>query len=182
MTRLTRALVALFVLLNGAGCATILYSPQNVKIKEEIALADSFAAQGNYKGAASGYERTLKEAPQHPWLEQTLFSLGCLYASDKNPDKDFGRALSYFQRLNKEFPQSRFTAGIQVWAGFLGELVELTARTAELAADASLKTKKIKELETLILAQKAAIEALQQQLAKMKEIDIQSEAKAKIKK
>jgi outer membrane protein assembly factor BamD (BamD/ComL family) len=182
MTPLTRALTALFVLLNGAGCATILYSPQNVKIKEEIAQADGFALKGNYKQAVLGYERTLKEVPRHPWLEQTLFDLGCLYASDKNPDKDFGRALSYFQRLNKEFPRSRFIAGIQVWAGFLAELVDLTARTAELSADASLKTKRIKELEALIQTQKAAIEALQQQLNKMKEIDIQSEAKAKIKK
>ena len=74
--------------------------------------------------------------------------------------------------------------------------VELKARTVEFAKDRSsleqeiarLRTenleleslgKKLKELEDLIQTQKTTIETLQNQLKKMKEIDIQSEKKAK---
>ena len=182
MIRWTRALAAAVVVLSGAGCATILYSAKDAKIKEELVQARCFETNGDYKGAVAAYEQTLRENPTHPWLDETLFSLGSLYAAPKNPDKDIARAFLYFQRLNKEFPQSRFSAGIQVWMGLIEELAELVAKKAEWTADTALKARRLKDYEALIQAQKATIEALQQQLAKMKEIDIQSETKAKIKK
>jgi TolA-binding protein len=179
-----------------------------VKIRKEIARAEYLAGRGNYKEAVALYEQTIKESSKNPWREQVLFNLGRLYALNENPDKDYARALSYLQRLKKEFPKSRFKIGIQSWLGLLGNLVtlelELKARTAELAqhklssqletarwnaerrelesswsGEIKLKDKKIRELETLIQTQKTAMEALQQQLKKMKEIDIQSEKKAK---
>jgi len=182
MPRWTRALAAAAVALTGAGCAVLMYSPKDVKIKEEIVQARRFEENGDFKGAIAAYEQTLKENPAHPWLEETLFSLGRLHASSANPDKDFNRSLFNFLRLGKEFPKSRLTAGIRVWMDLIAELAELETKNAEWTADAAVKARKIKEYEALIQTQKAAIEALQQQLAKMKEIDIQSETKAKIKK
>lgn len=205
---MTRNPAILFAFLGCTCCSTILYSPQNAKIKSEIARAEFLAGRGNHKEAIVLYEQAIKESSKNPWREKVLFSLGCLYASNENPDRDFARALFYFQRLRNEFPKSRFKAGIQVLAGLLENLVslesELRARTATFAqkklsleqeiarliaerlelesswaAEIKQQNKKIRELETLIQTQKIAIEALQQQLKKMKEIDIQSEKKAK---
>jgi len=125
-----------------------------------------------------------------------LFSLGRLYASDENPGMDFARSLYFLKRLNSEFPKSRFRAEAQVWVGLLEKLysleVDLMARTedqlslereiAKLRADhreLESRDKRLSELESLIKTQKQAIEALRQQLKRMKEIDIQSEKKAK---
>ena len=52
-------------------------------------------------------------------------------------------------------------------------------REAAWSAELNLKAKKLKELEALVESQKASLESLQRQLRKMKEIDIQSERKAK---
>jgi len=204
---MTRTLAIVLALLGCSGCSTVWFSHQNAQIKSEITQAEYLAARGDYEEALLGYEQILKKSPKNPWRDQVLFSLGCLYALDENPDKDFARSLSYFQRLKEEFPKSRFKAQIQVWVGFLETLVslelELEARKAEFAEnksalekeiarlkaerlelesswskEISLKANKLRELENLIEAQETAIETLQQQLKKMKEIDIQSEKKA----
>jgi tetratricopeptide (TPR) repeat protein len=206
--KMTRNPALLFAFLGCACCSTLLHSPQNAKIKSEIAQAEYLAGRGNYKESIALYEQTIKGSSKNPWRDRVLFNLGCLYSLGENPDKDFARSLFYLQRLKEEFPKSRFKAGIQVWAGLLENLVslelELKASQAEFAenrfsmeqeiarlkaerlelesswsTEIKLKDKKLRELETLIQTQKTAIEALQQQLKKMKEIDIQSEKKAK---
>lgn len=151
---------------------------------------------GNYGGAIALLEQTTRESPEDPRQDKVLFDLGRLYASEENPDKDFARSLFYLQRLNKEFPKSRLKAEAGAWVGLLEKLyaleVELKAgaearsrlegEIAQLKADnRELESlgRKLGELEALIQAQKAAIETLQTQLKKMKEIDIQSEKKPK---
>lgn len=205
---MTRNLAILFTILIFTSCSTLLYSPQNAEIKKKIDQAEYFANRGNYKEAISGYEQIIKKSSKNPWQDKVLFNLGCLYTLNENPDKDFARSLFCFQSLKGEFPKSRFNAQIQVWLGLLEKLVslelELKARKAEFAeiefslkqeivklkaertelesswsTELNLKAKKLRELENLIQTQKTTIEALQEQLKKMKEIDIRSEKKAK---
>ena len=191
-----RSLTISVALLISAGCSTMFRSPQSARVRNEIAQAEHLADTGDYRGAIVVLERTTRESPENPWQDEVLFDLGRLYASDGNPDKDFARSLFYLQRLNKEFPKSRFQAEARAWVGLLEKLyaleVELKARAearsslereiAELKAEnreiESLR-RKLGELENLIQAQKTTIEALQIQLKKMKEIDILSEKKPK---
>jgi TolA-binding protein len=188
--------VSMALLLISAGCSTMLRSPQSARVRNQIAQAEVLAGTGNYGGAIALLERTTRESPGDPRQDEVLFDLGRLYASEENPDKDFARSLFYLQRLNKEFPKSRFQAEARAWVGLLEKLyaleVELKAK-AETQSSlereiAGLKAenreleslrRKLGELEALIQAQKAAIETLQMQLKKMKEIDIQSEKKPK---
>ncbi len=174
----------------------MLRSPQSARVRNQIAQAEYLAGTGNYGGAIALLERTTRESPEDPRQDEVLFDLGRLYASEENPDKDFARSLFYLQRLNKEFPKSRFQAEARAWVGLLEKLyaleVELKAK-AETQSSlereiAGLKAenreleslrRKLGELEALIQAQKTAIETLQMQLKKMKEIDIQSEKKPK---
>ncbi len=196
----TRNLTIVFALLSSTCCSMMLSTPQNVKIKNQIAQAEYLAGTGKYKDAVAVLEQTIRDPSENPWQEKVLFDLGRLYALNENPDQDLARSLFYLQRLKKEFPKSRFKAETQVWVGLLEKLysleVELKARTVEFAEDrtsleqeiARLRTdnleleplgKKLREYEDLIQTQKTAIETLQKQLKKMKEIDIQSEKKAK---
>jgi len=197
---MVRNLAVLFTILGFTCCSAVLYSPRNAAIKKEMAQAEYFARRGHYKEAISWYKQIINKSPENPWQDEVLFNLGCLYALNENPGKDFFRSLFYFQGLKEKFPKSEFKAQIQVWIGLLQKLVslelELTAREAEFAeikfslerdierlkaeklAEISLKSKKLRELENLIQTQKSTIETLQQQLKKMKEIDIQSEKKA----
>jgi hypothetical protein len=197
-----------FAILAAGGCSTALLSPRKAETKQKIAQAERFARRGDYQAAIAEYEQTLQVPSRNPWQDQVLFRLGGLHAAADNPDQDFTRSLSCFQRLSDDFPKSRFNAQSGVWLGLLEKLVslesEIEAGQAELAknklladrefarieaerlereasrsAEISLQTKKLKELEILVESQKAALESLQRQLKKMKEIDIQSEKKAK---
>ncbi len=195
-----RNLTISFALLCSMCCSTILSKPQSVKIKTRIAQAESLAGAGDYRGAIAILEPAVRDSSEDPRRERALFDLGGYYAVKENPDQDFARSLFYFQRLKKEFPKSRYGAEAQVWVGLLEKLysleVELKARTVEFAKDrssleqeiAGLRTanleieplgRKLRELENLIQTQKTTIETLQNQLKKMKEIDIQSEKKSK---
>lgn len=202
-----RTLALWFAFLGCAGCSTLWLSPRNAQIKAELNRAEYSASSGNYRAAIQGYEQALEKSPQNPWRDRVLYELGCLYALPENPDKDFARSLYCFQRLKDEFPKNRFKMEAQVWLGLLEKLIslaaDLEAREAEFAieksalekeiaglkterlavesswtAEINLKAGKLKELENLIQTQKTAIENLQQQLKKIKEIDIQSEKKA----
>jgi tetratricopeptide (TPR) repeat protein len=115
--RLTGTLTLGFALLAWAGCSTVWMSPHNAQIKSEIAQAEYFASRGDYDAAIRGYERTLEKSPQNPWRDRVLLNLGCLYASDGNPEKDFARSLSCFQKLRDEFPIAGM-AQVQVWVAW----------------------------------------------------------------
>jgi hypothetical protein len=175
---------AALALLACAGCATVFLSPQTAEIKREIALAESLAGRGLYPEAISACERAIAKSAGNPSREEALFKLGSLYAAAENPDRDFARSLACLQGLVKEFPKGRRTSESRPWVGVLEELLALEAelkdRTAEFAADQGVKAKRLKELEGQLQAQKAAVEALQQQMKKMKEIDIESEKKTKV--
>ena len=182
--------------------------PRKAETKQKIAQAEYLAGRGDYRTAIAKYEQTLRVPSQNPWQDKVLFNLGGLYAAAGNPEPDFARSLACFRRLRQEFPKSRFNAQSRVWLGLLEKIVdlesELAAARAELAenkllldresarleaerlereaawsAETNLKARKLKELEALVESQKAALESLQRQLRKMKEIDIQSERKSK---
>jgi tetratricopeptide (TPR) repeat protein len=206
--RILRTLAIGFFFLGFSACASVRYSPQNAKIKNELTQAECLSARGNYGQAISRYEQTLAKSPKNPWRDRVLFNLACLYALTENPDKDLARSRFYLQKLKEEFPISRFRAGIEMWGALLEKLVsletEMEARKVEFAekqsaleqelaglkaerrelesswsSELNLKARKLRDLETMIQTQKSVIEALQGQLNKMKEIDIQSEKKAK---
>ena len=187
-----------------ASCSTLPHNARTITIKNQISQAGYLAGRGDYRGAIEVYEKTISEAGANPWQDRVLYELGRLYAEGANPGRDFGRSQYYFQRLKTEFPKSRLASDTGVWLGMLDRITvlefELKSRQAEYdkgvaaleqetaklraenqarTAEADQRSLKIRELEALVSSQKTAIETLQRQLRKMKEIDIQSEKKAK---
>ncbi len=202
--KMIRKLAVVFVILSAAGCSSVFLSPRNAEVKRKVAQAEYFAGRRNYGPAVSQYEQIIAASPGNPWEDKVLFALGCLYALSDNPDRDFSRSLSCFQRLKERHPKSRFSSQARIWVDLLGTIESLQSellagqagklsleqemarmkaerleRESAWSADIELKARKLRELENLIQTQKDALESLQQQLKKMKEIDIQSEKKAK---
>lgn len=197
---MARKLAIFIAILSWTCCSAVLYSPRNTEIKKDMAQAESFARRGLYREAISGYEQINRKSPENPWQDEVLYSLGRLYALDENPGKDFFRSLFYFQGLKEKFPRSPRSAQIQVWIGLLEKIVSLELKMAEREAEfaelklslegdierlkaerlaeINLRVQKLRELEDLIQIQQNQIGALQQQLKRMKEIDIKSEKKA----
>jgi TolA-binding protein len=91
-------------------------------------------AQRDYDGSLKLSERALAQAGSQGPADEALFSLGLIYAHLDNPKKDYAKALTYFQRLVKEFPKSPLAEEAKAWAGVLQEnqsLKEVIEKTKE---------------------------------------------------
>lgn len=65
--------------------------------------------------------RTLSSAGKNPSNDQTLFHLGLICADTENPQRDISKALQYFKKILKKYPQSPRAAEARVWIGILEE-------------------------------------------------------------
>jgi hypothetical protein len=83
--------------------------------------ARTLMAQGDYEGALRESRRAARLAPKSPPADESLFITGLIHAHPGNPRKDFGKALSVFQRLISEYPSSPWAEEAKVWVGILQE-------------------------------------------------------------
>lgn len=195
-------LVMIFILLISFGCATFILSPKNIEIRKHLSLAEKLSKQAKYEQALRENEMILEKHPENPWQDEVLFNLACLYVCYDNPQKDYNKAIIYFQRLIKEFPQSSFQKESKVWLAILNEISlkehEILSKEKEInslreeinslkkenieiqssmSQKISLNEQEIKRLEKKIHVQEIAIDYLQAQIKKIKEVDIQLEKK-----
>lgn len=88
---------------------------------EKRAVADSLArfnrllSQGDYEGALRESNRVLSIAGKSTPADEALFNAGLVYADYRNPKKDFKRAIGFFERIVKEFPQSALVQESEIW-------------------------------------------------------------------
>jgi TolA-binding protein len=81
--------------------------------------------QGNFEGALRENQEVLTRFPQKTPGDVALFNMGLIHVHYANPKRDIGRALHYFSRLEKEFPESPRTEEAKIWVGML-ETMEKT--------------------------------------------------------
>ena len=56
--------------------------------------------------------------------DEAIFNMGLIYAHFGNPQKDYEKAFSFFDRLIKEFPQSPLYQEAKIWTGVLNSIEE----------------------------------------------------------
>ncbi|MBE0460273.1 MAG: outer membrane protein assembly factor BamD [Candidatus Aminicenantes bacterium] len=188
-------LATTYILLVSFGCATFILSAKNIEIRKHLSLAKKLSKQAKYEQALRENEMILEKHPENPWQDEVLFNLACLYAYYDNPQKDYNKAIIYFQRLIKEFPQSSYQKESNLWLAILGEILSKERKTnnlrdeinslkkekieiqSSMSQEILLKEQEIKKLEKKIHIQEIAIDLLQAQIKKIKEVDIQLEKK-----
>ena len=47
--------------------------------------------------------------------------MGLIYAHPGNPKRDYGKSLSYFKKLMKDYPQSPWSELAKAWTGMIQE-------------------------------------------------------------
>ncbi|MDQ7786425.1 MAG: hypothetical protein RDU01_02350 [Thermodesulfovibrionales bacterium] len=75
--------------------------------------------QGDYEAAADENIRALKMYPNVPVGDEALFNMGLIHAHYKNPRIDFRKARSFFERLLRDYPDSRFAEQSRIWINVL---------------------------------------------------------------
>ena len=74
--------------------------------KSSFEEANEFFNQGSYKASLNKYEQIIEKYPTTG--DRALFEMGIIYAHPKNEQKNYQKALECFQKLTKDYPESRY--------------------------------------------------------------------------
>lgn len=110
--------VACLTLLLIPGCLT--FSSALSGNKGRLAPVQSALSRDDFEGAVKESQLALALSPLTSPGDEALMRLGLLSAHYANPKRDYQKALVYFQRLEKEFPESPLAEEAKIWVGVLG--------------------------------------------------------------
>ena len=77
-----------------------------------------FFKNRNYADAVKENQRIINIS-SHPRRAHAIYNMGLIYADLKNPQRDFGKAIMYFERVMKEYPESIFALRARIWRDML---------------------------------------------------------------
>jgi outer membrane protein assembly factor BamD (BamD/ComL family) len=117
--------VACLILMAAAGCASApVQAPECPKCPEcprsdSLMRVESLLSKGNFEGAIKKSQDILARSPKTPPGDEALMDMGLISAHYANPKKDYKKAMSYFMRVEREFPRSPLVEEAKIWVGVL---------------------------------------------------------------
>ena len=87
--------------------------------------------QGDFAGALRENQEVLARFPRTPPGDEALFNMGLIYVDHANPQRDVGRTLHFFARLETEFPESPRTQEARTWGRILQSLEKSRSENIE---------------------------------------------------
>jgi len=81
--------------------------------------------KGDYDASLRQSQRALSLAKNQEPADEALFNMALVYADPKNPKKDNRRAISLFNRVLKEYPESRWREQAKIWVEVLDGVEKL---------------------------------------------------------
>jgi len=95
---------------------------QNLKIiSESLLRAKRLLERRDFDGALKENQKVLSLSDKNSPGDEALFNMGLVYAHFGNPKRDYGKALLFFNKLAKDFPQSPWVDQAKIWVGMLQE-------------------------------------------------------------
>ena len=93
--------------------------------KQYLQLAQNLLAKGDYEGSLRENQKVVSLAKNQAPADEALFTMGLVYAHPKNPKKDNKRAIAFFNRVVKSYPDSPWTEQAKIWVGVLDGVEKL---------------------------------------------------------
>jgi len=87
-----------------------------------LANAGALMARGRYQASLKENKKALQRFSSAT-ADQALYQRGLIYASIENPEFDTQIAMSYFQRVIDEFPESPLKTEADIWRRLLKSLM-----------------------------------------------------------
>jgi tetratricopeptide (TPR) repeat protein len=78
-----------------------------------------FISQGDFDGAMKASQDILANSPKTPPGDAALMNLGLISAHYANPKRDYKKSLNFFQRIEKEYPESPLVEEAKIWISVL---------------------------------------------------------------
>jgi len=92
---------------------------------EYLILAQNLLAKGDYEGSLRESQRVLGLLKDQPPADTAIFNMGLIYAHPKNPKKDNKRAIFFFSRVIKGYPDGPWAEQAKIWVGVLDGVEKL---------------------------------------------------------
>ena len=92
---------------------------------EYLLAAQNLLARGDYEGSLRESQRVLGLLKDQPPADTAIFNMGLVYAHPKNPKKDNKRAIYFFNRVIKGYPDSPWAEQAKIWVGVLDGVEKL---------------------------------------------------------
>jgi tetratricopeptide (TPR) repeat protein len=92
---------------------------------EYLILAQNLLAKGDYEGSLRESQRVLGLLKDQPPADTAIFNMGLVYAHPKNPKKDNKRAIFFFSRVIKGYPDGPWAEQAKIWVGVLDGVEKL---------------------------------------------------------
>jgi tetratricopeptide (TPR) repeat protein len=107
----------------------VLEEPKEVLERREadeyLILAQNLLAKGDYDGSLRESQRVLGLLKDQAPADTAVFNMGLIYAHPKNPKKDNKRAIYFFNRVIKGYPDSPWVEQAKIWVGVLDGVEKL---------------------------------------------------------
>jgi len=87
--------------------------------------AQSLLSKGDFEGSMRESQRAVALSKEQPPSDAATFNMGLIYAHPKNPKKDNKRAIGFFNRVIKNFPESPLVEQARIWVGVLDGVEKL---------------------------------------------------------
>jgi tetratricopeptide (TPR) repeat protein len=160
------AVAALIVFVSLGGCATMREETNRVQ-SETFERSRSLFAQGNYDSAFAENQKVFAEG-RSPDI--ALFNMGMISAYSSNPKKDYPRALGYFRKVVKDYPESPLAEQAKVWIQVLEESQKIVDERRKLVEEKRNLTREREQLSH-------EREKLKYAMEKSRQLDIEIEKK-----
>jgi tetratricopeptide (TPR) repeat protein len=142
------------------GCAHLY---EGVVTRTDFEEASDFLKRGNFKASLIKYDQIIVN---HPLAgDRALFEMGVIHVYARNPQKDYQKSLGCFQKLIKDYPESKYRKNSDVMVSLIDEVISKDKR---------------------IIAQRRQVDKLEQQIEElgkkielMKEVDMTLKQKKK---
>jgi tetratricopeptide (TPR) repeat protein len=106
-------------------CATSERVRERNETREFVCPRQQLLAPGDYERSLLENQYVLSLPEGRSCRDEALFNMGLIYAHSENPEKDFRKSMSYFEKLVQDYPESRLAEQAGVWVATLQEIDEL---------------------------------------------------------
>jgi tetratricopeptide (TPR) repeat protein len=101
---------------------------ENLELREaneRLVAAQNLLAKGDYEGSLRENQKVLLLLKDESPSDTAIFNMALVYAHPKNPKRDNKRAISFFTRLIKNYPDSPWMEQAKIWVGVLDGVEKL---------------------------------------------------------
>lgn len=102
-----------------SSCVPVTVVREEGETRESLKHAQRLLAQGDYEGSFRESQRVLALAKDEPPADEAIFNMGLIFAHPDNLRRDNRKAIGFFSRVIREYPQSPLAEQAKIWAAVL---------------------------------------------------------------